>query len=110
MHGDLTLRSLVRCSADQTISSCPDILAPPSLASSSSHGIHMSLTLLVSLVSFLSSPTDGHAGVVSPRLPRPSGFRSSPDAGDDAGYEPATNLSNRLNPNNIHFDAELANR
>lgn len=66
MHGDLTLRSLVRCSADQTISSCPDILAPPSLASSSSHGIHMSLTLLVSLVSFLSSPTDGHAGVVSP--------------------------------------------
>lgn len=54
--------------------------------------------------------TDGYAGVGSPRLPRPPGFRSSPDAGDDAGYEPATNLSNRLNPNNIHFDAELANR
>ena len=39
-------------------------------------------------------------------LQRRSGGDSSSD-GDDAPL-PAVNLSNRLNPNNVHFDRELA--
>lgn len=31
-------------------------------------------------------------------------------ADEDAPPEPAVNLSNRLNPNNIHYDRELAAR
>jgi hypothetical protein len=39
-----------------------------------------------------------------------SGVPPAPLLDEDVPPEPAVNLSNRLNPNNIHYDRELAAR
>jgi hypothetical protein len=54
----------------------------------------------------------GLLGAPSPGAAAAGGSGSLGGLGDDelVAAEPAVNLSNKLNPNNIHFDRELAAR
>lgn len=54
------------------------------------------------------SLTGGLGGLLTPTAAGSLGGGLGGD--EDLGAEPAVNLSNKLNPNNIHYDRELAAR